>query len=86
MKTSKRRSNGHQRFLVTTDGEGIGNHVGSVALRDLSDRLGFTRALSKAMSGARKRRSAHDPGQVIRDLVVMIADGGDCVRDRKSVV
>ncbi len=81
MKTSKRRTNSHQRFLVTTDGEGVGNHVGSVALRDLGDALGLTRALSGVASEIRQRRSAYDPGQVIRDLVVMIADGGDCVSD-----
>lgn len=29
----------------------------------------------------RERRSAHDPGQVVRDLAVMLVDGGDCVSD-----
>jgi hypothetical protein len=66
---------------VTKDGEGIANHVGSLALRDLSDAVGLTRALSEAMAPMRERRSAHDPGQVLRDLVVMLADGGDCVSD-----
>ena len=33
------------------------------------------------MAGTRKRRSAHDPGVVLRDLAVMLADGGDCVAD-----
>ncbi|HEX4838290.1 MAG TPA: IS1380 family transposase [Solirubrobacteraceae bacterium] len=28
-----------------------------------------------------KRRSAHDPGVVLRDLAVMLADGGDCLAD-----
>ena len=81
MKTSKRRSNRPQRFIVTKDGEGIANHVGSLALRDLSDALGLTRALSEAMAPKRQRSSTHDHGQVLRDLVVMIADGGDCVSD-----
>lgn len=81
MKTSKRRSNRPQRFIVTKDGEGIANHVGSLALRDLSDALGLTRALSEAMAPKRQPSSTHDHGQVLRDLVVMIADGGDCVSD-----
>jgi hypothetical protein len=67
--------------MVTKDGEGIANHVGSLALRDLSDALGLTRALSEAMAPKRQRSSTHDHGQVLRDLVVMIADGGDCVSD-----
>lgn len=81
MKTSKRRSNRPQRFIVTKDGKGIANHVGSLALRDLSDGLGLTRALSEAMAPKRQPSSTHDHGQVLRDLVVMIADGGDCVSD-----
>jgi DDE family transposase len=33
------------------------------------------------MAPFRQRRSAHDPGVVLRDLVVSIADGGDCLAD-----
>lgn len=81
VKSSKRRNNSPQRFVVSKDGEGIANHVGSLALRDLSDALGLTSALSEAMARKRERRSGHDHGQVLRDLVVMLADGGDCVSD-----
>ena len=48
---------------------------------ELADRVGLTGALSEALAGTRERRSAHDPGRVIRDLAVMLADGGDCVTD-----
>ncbi len=70
-----------RRLTVTTDGAGVVNHAGSGALAQLADRLGLTKALSAGMTGSRKRRSKHDPGAVLRDLVVMIADGGDCVSD-----
>lgn len=33
------------------------------------------------MAPTRERRSAHDPGVVLRDLIVAIADGGNCVTD-----
>ena len=33
------------------------------------------------MVPTRRRRSAHDPGRVLRDLIVSIADGGDCLAD-----
>jgi hypothetical protein len=33
------------------------------------------------MAPTRKRRSAHDPGVVLRDLIIAVADGGDCVTD-----
>jgi hypothetical protein len=47
----------------------------------VADRVGLTRALSAAMAPTRQRRSAHDPGVVLRDLAVMLADGGDCLAD-----
>jgi len=50
-------------------------------LRELGDVLGLTTALSAALAHSRRRRSAHDRGHVIRDLVVMLADGGDCLSD-----
>jgi len=42
---------------------------------------GWTAALSVGMEPTRCRRSAHDPGRVVRDLIVTIADGGDCLAD-----
>lgn len=64
---------------VRADAEGIVSHAGASLLAELADRLGLTAALSGAMAPTRERRSAHDPGLVLRDLIVSIADGGDCV-------
>ncbi len=66
---------------VTADGEGLISHAGASLLTELAGRLGLTQALSEAMAPTRERRSAHDPGAVLRDLAVAIADGGDCVTD-----
>jgi hypothetical protein len=33
----------------------------------------------------RERRCRQDPGRVIRDLAVMLADGGDCLADLRAV-
>jgi hypothetical protein len=66
---------------VTADGEGLVSHAGAYLLTELADRLGLTEALSEAMEPTRERRSAHDPGAVLRDLCVSIADGGDCITD-----
>ena len=54
---------------------------GVALLVELADRVGLTGALSGALAGTRERRSAHDPGRVLRDVAVMLADGGDCVTD-----
>ena len=66
---------------VTADGEGLVSHAGVALVVELADRVGLTAALSEALAGSRKRRSAHDPGRVLRDVAVMLADGGDCVTD-----
>ncbi len=66
---------------VTADGEGLISHAGVVLLAELSDRSGLTAALSGVLAGTRERLSAHDPGRVLRDVAVMLADGGDCVTD-----
>ena len=70
-----------QTVEVKADGEGLVSHAGAFLLTELADRVGLTAALSEAMAPTRERRSAHDPGVVLRDLCVAIADGGDCVSD-----
>jgi len=37
------------------------------------------------MGGLRQRRSRHDPGRTLRDLAVMVADGGDCLADLRAL-
>jgi Transposase DDE domain group 1 len=69
------------KLRVTADGTGVVSHAGSALLTGTADRVGLTRALSDAMAPTRQRASAHDPGVVLRDLVVMLADGGDCLAD-----
>ena len=64
---------------VTADGEGLVSHAGTALLAELADRSGLTGGLSQALARTRERRSAHDPGRVLVDVAVMLADGGDCV-------
>jgi hypothetical protein len=66
---------------VTADGEGLVSHAGVALVVELADCVELTEALSDALAGTRERRSAHDPGRVLRDVAVMLADGGDCVTD-----
>ena len=65
-------------FEVTTDGTGVIGHAGAALLRELADRLGLTRALGWQQAGGRCR---HPDAAVLRDLAVMLADGGDCLSD-----
>jgi Transposase DDE domain group 1 len=66
---------------VTSDGEGLVSHAGSALLAQIADKSGLTQALSVRLAGLKQRRSGHDPGRVVRDLAVMLADGGDCLAD-----
>jgi hypothetical protein len=54
-------------------------------LRRLLTRVGLTAGLSVRLAGIKQRRRGHDPGRVIRDLAVMLADGGECVSDLGGV-
>jgi hypothetical protein len=66
---------------VTADGEGVVGHAGSVLLHELADRVGLTAGLSQALAPVFPGVRRHDPGTLLRDLAVMIADGGDCLSD-----
>jgi hypothetical protein len=56
-----------------------------VLLAELADRVELTAGLSEALASTRERRSAHAPGRVLRDVAVMLADGGDCVTDLEGL-
>jgi hypothetical protein len=66
---------------VTADGAGLVSHAGSALLGQVADKVGLTRALSTRLGVLKQRRRGHDPGRVVRDLAVMLADGGECVSD-----
>jgi hypothetical protein len=66
---------------VTGDGKGVASHAGALLLAELADRVGLTAGLSAAMAHTRQRRSTHDPGVVLTQLAVSLADGGDCLAD-----
>jgi hypothetical protein len=70
-----------EKVEVTADGTGLAAHAGSALLVAVADKVGLTGALGEALAPTRERRSAHDPGEVVRDLCVMLADGGDCLAD-----
>jgi len=66
---------------VTADGPGLVSHAGTALLGQVADELGLTSALSVRLAAIKQRRRGHDPGRVVRDLAVMLADGGECVSD-----
>jgi hypothetical protein len=62
---------------VTADGTGIVSHAGVALLRGLSDNIGLTVGLSKAL--ASRRLLVHDRGRVLADLACAIAGGAEVI-------
>jgi hypothetical protein len=58
--------------------------AGTALLAETADRVGLTTALSRLVGACRSWRN--NPGKVIRDLVVMLADGGDALRHLQVLV
>lgn len=70
---------------VTPDGAGLVSRAGTALLSQVADRTGLTASLSAGLASIKQRQRGHDPGRVIRDLAVMLADGGECVSDLGAI-
>lgn len=66
---------------VRADCGSLTSRAGTALLMGLADRVGLTGALEEALGEVRERRGRHEPGRVLRDLAVMLADGGDALCD-----
>lgn len=80
-----KRSRWRPSLKVSLGGRGVVNHAGVRLLTDLSDALGLTDALSMAMAPTKRRRRGHDRGQILVDLAVMLADGGEAFSDSATL-
>ena len=69
------------RVEIVADEEGLTSRAGTALLVGVADRTGLTDALGVAMRGVRSRVSRHCPGRSLRDVAVMLADGGDALFD-----
>jgi len=70
---------------VTADGAGLVSHAGTALIAQVAEKVGLTKALSRGLAGVKQRRRGHDPGRVVCDLALMLADGGECVSDLGAV-
>jgi hypothetical protein len=69
------------KITVSADGRGVVAHAGARLLADVADATGLTSVFGEALAGLRQRQGGHDPGRVVVDLAVMIADGGEAIAD-----
>ena len=68
------------RVEVSAKGVHLTSRAGTALLGGLSDKLGLTGGLTAALR-VHARKVRHEPGRVVRDLAVLLADGGDCLAD-----
>ncbi len=71
--------------MVTVDGTGVVSHAGTALLSEVADRVGLTAAFSEVLHPLRQRRSGHDPGRVLVDVAVAIADGAETISDVQTL-
>ncbi len=74
-----------ERLQVVADAEGLSSRAGTALIAGVTDRVGLTAGLSGALADVRERRSRHEPGRVVRDLALTLADGGDCLADLRAL-
>ena len=75
MKTTRRLG----RLKVSADGTGVVSHAGDELLREMADATGLVDAWDGALLGTYKGLPFHQPGQVLADLAVAIADGATAI-------
>jgi Transposase DDE domain group 1 len=80
-----KRTSTRPALKVRADGKGIASHAGSRLLAEMADARGLTEALSVAMGPLSQRRRRHDPGRVVVDVAVMLADGGTSLSDLSTL-
>jgi Transposase DDE domain group 1 len=73
---SNRRS---ARVKVSADGAGLVSRCGVALLRELTVDTGLAAGWSAALVDTYKALPIHQPGRVLADLAVMMADGGDAL-------
>jgi hypothetical protein len=73
------------RFKVSADGKGIVSHAGTALLRELAAQTGLVKGWTTALLDTYRLPPLHAPGQVLVDLAVTIADGGDALRHLRTL-
>jgi Transposase DDE domain group 1 len=75
-----KRNRRFRRVKVTADGEGLVSRAGVALLRELTVDTGLAHGWSAALLDTyRAFPAVHEPGRVLADLAVVIADGGDAL-------
>jgi len=80
-----KRGRRRPRVRVTADGHGLVSRAGTRLLADVAERSGLGADLSAALAAVVKAPRRHAPGEVLVDLAVTLASGGEYVSDLKTL-
>jgi hypothetical protein len=67
--------------MVSADGRGVVGHAGTRLLTDVAEVSRLAAGYCEALATLRRRQAGHDPGRVVTDVAVMLADGGEAIAD-----
>ena len=74
-----------RRLVVTGDGTDVTSQAGTHLLGRIAERLGVADGASAVMADTVSRSSAHDRGTLLTQVAMMIAAGGRCLSDLKTL-
>ena len=74
-----------RRVGVTGDGAGVTNQSGTQLLGLIAEGVGIAGGLSGVMAGAVTRATGHDRGRLLTQVAMMLAAGGRCLADLKTL-
>jgi len=76
-----KRSGFYSCSVVDTAASKVVSQAGAVLLTETVRTVGLDRALSAAIGPWRPPNAVHNPAEVLLDLAVTLAEGGDCLAD-----
>ena len=74
-----------ERITVTGDGRDVTSQAGTHLLGRIAGQLGIAEGASTALADTVTRASAHDRGRIVTQVAMMIAAGGRCLSDLKTL-
>jgi hypothetical protein len=74
-----------ERLAVTGDGDNVTGQAGTHLLGRIAGQLGYADGAAAVMADVTRRSSAHGRGRLLTQVAMMIAAGGRCLSDLKTL-
>lgn len=77
----KKRIGSSPRVRIEGGGHAVVSQAGAVLLVETARKAGLDQSISTALTPWRRPGAVHDPGEILLDLALAVALGGDCLAD-----